>query len=432
MMGRHLRVLAAGLATIAAPVPSMAQDAVALRAAMKDLMAKGEFAGIATEVWANGRLVDRSSIGSRDLATKSPMAPDTIVRAFSMTKPITGVALMILHDRGLWDFDDPVSRYLPELAAPKVFRGLDAEGRAILEPARAEPTMGQLVSHTAGYSYGFDPGWVDDQYRAADLWSALSSKDFVDRVARIPLAFQPGTRWHYGVSMDLEGVIVERLTGLTLAEFMKRNIFDPLGMVDTGFYVPSDKLARVATVYEAVGGKLAPARHLILNNDPGRRSGFASGGGGLYTTADDYMKFGRMLLGRGELGGRRILSEAAAATMMSARLSPEILTGGYGVGVQWIRPGYDFGVNGIVVTDPLRAGVRLGVGSYLWDGLASTWFWVDPEHRIVVVGIVQRVGGPDVPRIQSISQKAVAETYYPSPRRSPEKHGRTPPQASRR
>lgn len=385
-----------------------------LNDAMKTLVDKGEFAGIATEVWRDGKLVERSAVGSSDLATKAPMTPRTIVRAFSMTKPITGVALMILHDQGRWDFNDPISKHLPELANPKVFKGMDASGKPELEAARSEPTMGQLVSHTAGYSYGFDPGWVDDQYRAADLWSSTSSDDFLGRVARIPLAYQPGSRWLYSLSMDLEGIIVERLSGMPLSEFMRKHIFAPLGMNDTGFHVEHSELSRVATVYQMEDGKLSPVPRLIFNNHPSTAEAFASGGGGLYTTADDYMLFARMLLGRGELDGRRIISAAAVAAIMTDRVSSDIAQGGYSIGVHEIRPGYEYGVNGVVVTDPKRAGVHLGKGAYLWDGLASTWFWVDPQHQIAFVGIVQRVAGPDVPPIQPISQRAVAETFFPA------------------
>lgn len=413
MVARLFGILFSGLVAVA-PVPSIGQDIPRLHDAMKALVDGGEFAGIATEVWKDGRLVERSAVGNRDLATQAPMTPSTIVRAFSMTKPVTGVALMILHDQGRWKFDDPVSKFLPELAAPKVFEGLDADGKPILVSALSEPTMGQLVSHTAGYSYGFDPGWLDDQYRAADLWTSTSSRDFVNRIAKMPLAFQPGTRWHYSVSMDLEGAIVERLSGMSLAEFMQKHIFRPLGMNDTGFHVDRSKLGRVATVYEKKNGKLAKAPVLLFNNDPAAVSGFASGGGGLYTTADDYMRFARMLLGRGSLDNRRIISESATTAIMTNRLSPELIQGGYGIGIQQIRPGYEYGINGVVATDPERANVRLGKGSYLWDGLASTWFWVDPEHRIAFVGIVQRVAGPHVPNIQALSQQAVAETYFPA------------------
>lgn len=411
-MRTTVKLLLAGMSVVTT-APVVAQDIPRLDREMAALVDKGEFVGIATEVWKDGKLVGRHAVGSRDRATKAPMSPTTIVRAFSMTKPVTGVALMILHDQGKWNFSDPVSKFLPELAAPKVFTGLDASGNPILVPARSEPTMQQLVSHTAGYSYGFDPGWVDDQYRAADLWSSRSSKDFVDRIARIPLSFQPGTRWHYSVGMDLEGAIVERLSGMSLAAFMQKHIFQPLGMNDTDFHVPAAKLDRVATVYETVDGKLVPAKHLLLNNDPAEVSGFNPGGAGLYTTADDYSCFARMLLGGGTLNGRRIVSAAAVDAMMTNRVPADVLKGGYGIGVHRIRPGFEYGVNGVVVTDPREAGVALGKSSYLWDGLASTWFWVDPEHKLTFVGMVQRVAAPGVPLIQPLSQRAIADTFFP-------------------
>ncbi len=381
--------------------------------AMGKLVEGGEFAGMAIELWHDGVLVHENAIGLRDLATAAPMTRDTIVRAFSMTKPVTAVALMILRDQGKWRPEDPVVKFLPELASPKIFEGLDRDGKPILVPAKSQPTMAELITNTAGFSYGFAPGWVDDRYREAGLWGAANLNDFVGKVARIPLAYEPGTQWRYSVSMDLEGAIVERISGMSLEAFMAKYIFAPLAMKDTGFFVPKEKLDRIAVVYDKRGGKLVPAANPLFNRDPSQPPGVQSGGGGLYTTADDYMRFGRMLLGEGVLDGRRIISRNAVREIMSNKISPRIVAGGFGVGAQWIRPGYAYGINGVVVTDPVKSNVALGKGTYLWDGMANTWFWVDPEHRIVFVGMVQRSSDNGGPSVQKVAQCAVAKTFYP-------------------
>lgn len=394
-------------------LPASAQQLPEVHDAMQALVDKGELAGVATVVWQDGKLVDRSAIGSADRERGTPMHPDTIVRAFSMTKPVTGVAMMILWDEGKWKADEPVANYLPELSGLKVYRGMDAAGQPILETPKTPPTMGQLMAHTAGFRYDFGEGWLVEQYRAADLWHSKGMSDFVARMARLPLGNEPGTEWHYSASMDLEGAIVERLSGLSLADFMEQRIFAPLAMHDTGFRIATAKLPRLAAAYQWKDGRLQRADLNLFGAEPDQLPGFLSGGGGLFSTADDYSRFARMLLNRGALDGVRIISTAAANEMMSNHLSPAVTEGGFGIGLQQMRPGYQYGYNGAVVTDPAAAKVAIGRGSYLWDGLASTWFWVDPEHRIAFVGMVQRVAGPDVPLLQPISQAAIRDSFYP-------------------
>jgi CubicO group peptidase (beta-lactamase class C family) len=403
------------LSCLAMAAPAQAQPRIErLEREMKTLVDAGQFSGMATVVWKDGRLVDRTGIGKRDLATGAPMRADTIVRIFSMTKPVTAVAMMILHDQGKWRPEDPISKYLPELADVKLFKGLDAAGQPILEAPATQPTMQQLMTYTAGFSYGFDQGWLDEQYRQAKLFNAASGDEFVARVARLPLAYQPGTKWVYSISVDLQGAIIERLSGMKLPEFMQKHIFDPLGMKDTGFFLPPEKAGRLATLYAWRDNALQPvdaaSLPLVLND----QQRFVSAGGGLFSTADDYARFGRMLLGGGKLDGKRIISKAAARMMMSNHLPPDLLNGNFGIGYQRIRPGYQFGYDGVVVTDPAAAKVALGKGSYLWDGYASNWFWVDPEHDIVFVGIVQRVAALGGPPVQPISQQAIRDQFFPA------------------
>lgn len=348
-----------------APSPRLAE----VDKAMDKLVKAKAVSGVVTMVYRGDRLIHSSALGYRDLQSRAPMTEDTIFRAYSMTKPVTAVAMMILHDQGKWNLDDPVAKYLPELADVKVFAGQRADGSPILEAPAKPPTMRQLMTHTAGFSYGFGAGFVDDGYRAADIWAADDADDFVRRIAALPLAYQPGSQWQYSVSVDLQGVIVERLSGEKLGDFMRRHIFEPLGMPDTGFYVPEAKRGRFATLYGWAGDRLQEIPS-PFNMTFAAEPGFASGGGGLVTTAGDYARFARMLVGEGELDGRQVLSAASTREMMTTHLPPELIPKGYGIGFQGLRPGYEYGFDGVVVTDPAAAHVAVGRGTYLWDGAA--------------------------------------------------------------
>jgi CubicO group peptidase (beta-lactamase class C family) len=210
--------------------------------------------------------------------------------------------------------------------------------------------------------------------------------------------------------MDIQGAMIERLTGQTLPDFMRDRIFRPLGMVDTDFYVPADKMARLATLYRHTPAKgLEVMDRPLLGRDAARIPKIASGGGGLYSTAADYARFAQMLLNKGELDGVRIISEDAAKLMMSNHLSDAILAGGHGVGLQQIRPGYGHGFDGAVFHDPPAAGSRVGRGTYQWDGAAGTWFWVDPENDVMFVGLIQRMAEEGAIHFQAITQDLIAD-----------------------
>ena len=391
------------------PSPSNRPHLAQVDAALERLIDDGQFAGFVTVAYKDGKLIHESAQGKRDIGLASPMTMDTIFRAYSMTKPVTAVAMMILNEQGKWKPQDPVTKFIPELANVKVFLGRGADGKPIFRKPTTMPTMSQLMNQTAGFSYGFFAGDVDDEYRAASLWTATSGEDFIARISKLPLAYDPGTKWQYSVAVDLQGVIVERLSGQSLATFMQRHIFGPLKMQDTAFYVPVSKQARLATVYEWGDGALrsAPPSFGMTFKEPPL---YHSGGGGLVTTASDYARFARMLLGRGRLEGVRLLRPASTKSIMTSQLSLEIVNGRFGIGpIQQIRPGYEYGYDGVVVTDPAVAKVSLGKGSYLWDGAASTWFWVDPTNQTVFVGMVQRLATDTTPNPQPISQAAFQE-----------------------
>ena len=379
--------------------------------ALAEMIAAKELAGAVTLVARHGKIVHRSAQGLKDIASGEPLAQDTIFRIYSMTKPVTAVAMMILHDQGLWSPDDPIARHLPEFEGVRVFTGVGADGALQTAPTDHSPTLRELLTHTAGFRYGFDPqDPLDAAYIAAGVWGASNLAEMMTRLATLPLGYQPGSRWFYSLSMDVQGAIIEKLSGQTLPDFMRERIFRPLGMVDTDFYVPAEKASRLATLYRHTHADgLTVMERPLLGRDATRIPRLASGGGGLFSTAADYARFAQMLLGKGSLGDAKILEPASVALMTANHLSDEILGGGHGVGLQQIRPGFGYGFNGAVFHDPPAAGSRVGPGTYQWDGAAGTWFWVDPQNDLLYVGLIQRMAEDGAPHVQAITQQLIAE-----------------------
>ncbi len=382
--------------------------------ALKGLITNGDLAGAVTLVARKGKVVHRSKMGLKDLATQTPLDHDTIFRIYSMTKPVTGAAMMILHDEGLWRPEDPIASHIPEFAAVQVFAGMNPDGSTRLEAPHHAPTMGELMTHTAGLSYGFDPTQpVDKLYIAAGIWQSASLAEMAAKLASLPLNYQPGSKWLYSLSMDLQGAIIEKLSGQSLPDFLHSRIFGPLGMDDTGFILAPEKVARIATLYRASASGLTVVEHPPMSADPVRLPALPSGGGGLFSTAADYARFAQMLLNRGELDGVRVLSADAVALMSTNHLSDALLAGGFGVGKMQMRPGYGYGFDGAVFHDPVVAGVPVGKGTYQWDGAAGTWFWVDWVNELIYVGLIQRMGGgpnlPPGPNAQEMTQHLIAK-----------------------
>lgn len=356
-----------------------------------------ELAGAVTILARHGKVVDYQVYGVRDIATNAPMTKDTIFRDYSMTKPVTGVAMMILYERGRWLPQDPIAKYVPAFKDLKVFDGFDKDGKMVLvDPAHA-PTMAELMSHSAGFSYGNGHGPVDAMYQEVKPMQAPNLQEMVYRLGRLPLNYQPGKAWMYSASMDIEGYIVEKLSGMTLPEFMRKNIFEPVGMNDAGFFVPEEKRARFATNYSAdAQGHLTPTQEGGgAPTDYATEPTMPSGGGGLVSTAEDYYRFAQMLANGGEIDGERVLSPATVKLMTSNHLPAELLTGQWGIGQHVMRPGFGYGFNCAVVFDPAAAALPDGKGTFFWDGAAGTWFWVDPTNDVVFVGMIQRRGGSD-------------------------------------
>ena len=368
------------------------------------LIAEGQLPGAAVLVARRGEIVHRSVQGLKNLARGEPLALDTIYAIFSMTKPVTAAAMMILFDEGRWAPDDPIARHLPEFAD---LRGPD--GAAPDHP----PTMRELMTHTAGFGYGIGMGPHDAPDQAlvdAGVWKAADLAEFARRVAAVPLAYQPGAKFRYSLSMDLQGAVIERLSGESLPAFMRTRIFQPLGMVDTDFYVPRDKQSRLATLYHMYRTtELTVLDHPAWRRDVLAVPALPLGGAGLYSTLGDYARFALMLLGEGELDGVRVISADAARLMMSNHLSDELLAAGFVAGVHRFRPGYGYGFNGAVFHDPAAAGSPVGQGTYQWDGASGVWFWVDRENQIVFVGMIQRMLQEGMAPLQALTQALVAE-----------------------
>jgi CubicO group peptidase (beta-lactamase class C family) len=379
-----------------------------LHALIQQEVDQKQLAGAVTILARHGKVVDYRTYGQRDIAAGAAMTKDVIFRDYSMTKPVTGVAMMILYEEGKWLPTDPIAKYVPEFAHLKVFKGVDPEGKMILADPEHAPTMRELMSHSAGFSYGRGKTVVDAMYQDQKVMQSANLQEMINKLATIPLNYEPGKGWTYSLSMDVEGYIVEKLSGQTLPDFMRDHIFTPLGMKDTGFFVPSDKRSRFATNYrDDEKGQLVVTTAGSPPTDYTTQPTMPSGGGGLVSTAEDYYRFAQMLANGGELEGARILAPATVKLMASNHLPANLLTGEFGIGQHMMRPGFGYGFNCAVVFDPPEANLPDGKGTFFWDGAAGTWFWVDPTNDIVFVAMIQRMTSPDNHGLQYRSHSTV-------------------------
>ncbi len=365
---------------------------------MAKVVADGRVAGMTTLLARHGKVVELATYGKASLATGQPMGKDEIFRIYSMTKPITGVAMMILYEQGKWRLDDPVTRYVPEFANLKVMTGVGPDGKITVEDIKRPPTMREIMSHTAGFGYGLDDtNPVDKLYRDKQVLRSAGLKQMIDRTADIPLKFQPGTNWQYSSAVDIQGYIVEKLSGEPLGQFMAEHIFKPLKMTDTAFVVGPDKKNRLATAYyfNKLVGKIAEAPALPGSGvqDFTETPPLESGGGGLTSTTMDYARFSQMILNGGELDGARILSPATVKLMGVNVIPRNVLVSSNGTNGLRFNEAVGFGLDFMVVNDPRKAGSPVGAGTLSWGGAAGTWFWVDPTNDLMFVGMIQRFGG---------------------------------------
>lgn len=364
-----------------------------LDAVTADLQARideGRLSGAVVMVAQDGEVLLNEALGYKNVEDQEPMETDTIFRIFSMTKPVTGTALMMLWDEGKFQLDDPVEQHLPELAGMQVFAGQNEDGSWVTEPANHPMTIRELMSHTGGLHYTppLSNGPVAEAYAEAGIMNLTGSTlaESMPALAEIPLAYQPGTEWVYSISVDVQGYLVERLSGMSFGEFLQQRLFEPLGMHDTGFYVQPGSVDRLSRQYMPNGDGT-----LTRTDDRAGIAGgfnftsppkFESGGGGLTSTAGDYMKFVQMHLNKGEYNGKRILSEEAVEHMRSNQL-PEAVDN-----IGMLYPGNVFGLGFAIVDNP-AAYNGASKGTHWWWGIAGSWFWIDPEENIAFIGMIQ-------------------------------------------
>jgi CubicO group peptidase (beta-lactamase class C family) len=380
-----------------------------LHAVMQQLVDQKQLPGEVTVLARHGKVVEERAYGQKDLASGAPMTKDTIFRIYSMSKPVTGVAMMMLYEEGKWRLADPISKFIPEFSQLKVFKGNDSNGNMILEDPVHAPTMQELMTHTAGFTYGiFGKTSVDKMYVDAKILRSDSLREMIERLVKIPLLYEPGSRWVYSISMDIQGYIVEKLSGQSLPDFEQQRILGPLGMKDTGFFVPAEKRNRFATLYAGNdAGELE-----LFPKDAKPLSDFVtqptapSGGGGMVSTAGDYLRFSQMLLNGGELDGARILAPSTVQLMTSNHLSPSLMVGDFS-GTDVTRPGAGWGYDCATYSDPLLANEVVGKGTFYWGGAADTWFWVDPTNDLIFVGMTQRFLDKNRPNMHALTYPVV-------------------------
>lgn len=369
----------------AVQAPTVTIDKARIDSALKAMVDSERAVGVSALVWQDGRERYFGAVGMADREAGKPMRRDTLVQIFSMTKPVTGVALMQLWEQGRFGLDDPLSRYLPEFADIKV---IDGHGGS--RPPARPILVRDILRHTAGFSYGMRDTEADVAFNAADpLNLQVDLPEFGRRLAQVPLMYDPGERWSYSAAVDVQALLVEKLSGEPFETYVKAHILDPLGMKETAWTQPQAALPRLAAVYnKGEDGKLRREDGVEtrrMNFDPSRR--MTMGGAGLVASIDDYARFSRMLLGEGALDGVKILNPSTVRLMATDHLDPRVTD-------RWWLPskgsvgfGFDFAVR---TKQPQTAEENRGaVGEFFWDGRDSTLFWVDPANRLTAVFFVQ-------------------------------------------
>jgi CubicO group peptidase (beta-lactamase class C family) len=365
----------------AAPPASVglsAQGLKTLDAKMHSYVDSGQTGGVITLIARHGKIAHFDAYGWADREAKAPMQKDTVVRMFSMTKPVASVALLMLYEEGKFQLIDPLEKYIPEFANVKVFAGRDKAGQMILEAPKRKPTIQDVFRHSAGFTYGdFDDAELNKRWVAEGV-AQKNQSDFVKALAGFPLAYHPGEKWVYSVSHDVQASLVEHFSGMSFADFTRTRIFEPLGMKSTYYGQPVARTANYAIEYmKNEKGEVVPRPW-----DTTPRYGAAHlGGSGLSSTAMDYLQFAQMLLQRGELNGKRLLAPKTVDFMATNHMPEGMKIGnragrGYGLGVE-------------VVTDPAQYGLPMSVGQFGWSGAATTYFAVNPKQDMVSIVLTQ-------------------------------------------
>ncbi len=377
----------------------------------------GKIAGIIATVARRGHTVYLEKFGMMDIEAGKPMQFDALFRIASMTKPITSVAIMTLYEEGYFHLNTPVAEFIPGFKEAKVFVGEGHNESYYWTDLERPITFRHLFTHTAGLSYGWnaeDP--VDRQYQKAQRESGLDMgkatvKDLVEVLTTLPLAFQPGTKWRYSYAIDVLGHIIEIISGKPLDVFLKERLFEPLGMVDTDFYVPPDKADRLCALYGHPDN--APTLQRIESPMPGQifqKPSFLSGGGGLVSTVHDYARFAQMLVNGGELDGERILSPTTVALYSINHMPEAALPYGFAYGEDLYHWGYGYSLGTRVLMDVSKSGLAGSVGEFGWDGAFSTYFWVDPKEALYGLMMLQHSPNayyPIAPQFKQLTYQAI-------------------------
>lgn len=363
----------------------------------------GRLAGYACTVARFGQLVHVSKYGQRDIENNLPIELDTMYRIYSMTKPITSIACMMLVEEGKLQITDEVSQYIPAFGNTRVFAG-GSSLKPITEPVVKPMRIWHLLTHTAGLTYGFNYyDAIDDMYRRAGFDYGAppvgNLEAMCDRYASLPLVFQPGTSWNYSVATDILGRVIEVASGMSLNEFFQKRILQPLGMVDTGFDVPAAKASRLAALYNVNTKNNKTLRLTDLEKNVLQPPAYYSGGGGLVSTVSDYWRFLQMLENGGELDGARIVSPTTIDLMTMNHLpdNKDISEWGRPMGEEMFYDGLGFGLGFAVVTNQAKSHMASPNGTFSWGGMASTAFWIDPTEEITATFFTQLVPSTTYP-----------------------------------
>ena len=382
---------------------------------MKGWVDAGKLPGMTVAVMRRGELAFAETYGRADVERNKPMRPDTIVRIYSMTKPLTSVAIMMLYEQGRFQLDDPISKFIPGFANQRVFTG-GSRGKIDTVPAERDINFRDLLTHTSGLTYGMmESNAVDAMYRAKDgvdfQTADTSLKQVVEKATTLPLIAQPGKAWNYSISTDVLGYLVEIISGQPFEKFLLEKVIKPLGMIDTDFHVPPAKHDRFAANYNVADGKLK------LIDDPAKSRYLAprrvnSGGGGLVATASDYLRFCKFMLNKGELDGVRLLGRKTVELMTSNHLKGDMGDMGAPKFSESTYLGIGFGLGFSVMIDPAKAQILGTPGEYAWGGAASTAFWCDPKEEMAVVLLTQLMPSSTYPirrELRVLSYQAIVD-----------------------
>ncbi|MBM1105551.1 beta-lactamase family protein [Aurantibacter crassamenti] len=358
-----------------------------INATLKGFVDSGNIAGVSALVYENGKEVYYNAFGYADRETKKPMDRNTIVQIYSMTKPITGTALMTLYEQGKFELDDPVEKYAPEFSNMTVYTGVDDSGNILTEPLIRPITIRDLTRHTAGFpNRGEIPGLSEVLNKANIYDRETSLTTFAEKLGNIPLWFQPGAQWEYGPCVDAQAFLVERISGIPYNEYVRKNVLDKLGMHETRYFIPEKDRSRFAALYRRTGEGVIE-RDTITYSNYTNKWPFTRGGSGLTSTLDDYMRFAQMLVNKGSLDSVSVLKPETIELMATNQLADSITERNWLPNKGQVGFGIDFAVR---IAPPADSEENNGVvGEFFWDGAASTLFWVDPVNKITAVLFVQ-------------------------------------------